>query len=209
MNTDSPETNGPAARGFTRREILGLLAALPLAAATDPASLVARAWQHLERIDSDTTPPYTPRFFTAHEWRIVRLLADDIIPRDGRSGSASDAGVPEFIDFIMMDQPDARLPMRGGVHWLDTQAHVRFGASFADCTTARRSTLLDDIAWPARAHPSVSQGVVFFTMFRNLVASGFWTSKVGMADLRYMGNTVVREWQGCPPEALAKLGVSY
>jgi gluconate 2-dehydrogenase gamma chain len=50
---------------------------------------------------------------------------------------------------------------------------------------------------------------VFFTMFRNLVASGFWTSRVGMADLRYMGNTVVREWQGCPPEALAKLGVSY
>ena len=209
MNTDGPETNGPAARAFTRREIVGLLAALPLSAATDPASLVARAWQHLERSGRDTTPPYTPRFFTAHEWRIVRLLADDIIPRDGRSGSASDAGVPEFIDFIMMDQPDARLPMRGGVHWLDTQSHVRFGASFADCTTARRSTLLDDIAWPARAHPSMSQGVVFFTMFRNLVASGFWTSKVGMADLRYMGNTVVHEWQGCPPEALAKLGVSY
>jgi hypothetical protein len=213
VNTDGPETNGAAARAFTRREIVGLLAALPLAAATDPASLVARAWQHLhqhlERSEGETTPPYTPRFFTAHECRIVRLLTDDIIPRDGRSGSASDAGVPEFIDFIMMDQPDARLPMRGGVHWLDTQSHVRFGASFADCTTARRSALLDDIAWPARAHPSMSQGVVFFTMFRNLVASGFWTSKVGMADLRYMGNTVVHDWQGCPPDALAKLGVSY
>ncbi len=80
MNSDSPDTNGPAAHGFSRREILGLLAALPLAAATEPASLVARAWEHLEQFAGDTAPPHTPRFFTPHEWRVVRLLADDIIP---------------------------------------------------------------------------------------------------------------------------------
>jgi len=201
--------SGSAPRDLSRREVLGFLAGLPLAAATDPASLIARAWRHIEGHAGDAAAPYTPRFFTPHEWRIVRLLADDIIPRDGRSGSATDAGVPEFIDFIMTDQPQAQLPMRGGLHWLDTQAHTRFGASFADCNTERRSAVLDDIAWPARARPSMSQGVAFFATFRDLVASGFWTSKMGMADLRYMGNTVVHEWQGCPPEALAKLGVSY
>lgn len=209
MSDDVPGGTGAAPGDLSRREVLGFLAALPLAAATDPASLIARAWRHFEVHAVGSAAPYTPRFFTPHEWRIVRVLADDIIPRDGRSGSATDAGVPEFIDFIMADQPYAQLPMRGGLHWLDTQSHTRFGISFADCNTERRSAVLDAIAWPARAHPSMSQGVAFFTTFRDLVASGFWTSKMGMADLRYMGNTVVHEWQGCPPEALAKLGVSY
>ncbi len=207
---DDETTHGdPGRADLTRRQALGLLAALPLAAATDPASLIARAWRHIEGHAPGAPAPYLPRFFTAHEWRIVRLLADDIIPRDGRSGSASEAGVPEFIDFIMIDQPHAQIAMRGGLHWLDTQSHVRFGASFADCNSERRSAVLDDIAWPARAHPDMSQGVAFFTSFRDLVASGFWTSRIGIADLRYIGNTVVHEWQGCPPEALAKLGVSY
>lgn len=209
MSDDVSGGNASAPRDLSRREVLGLFAALPLAAATDPASLIARAWRHLEGHSPGSAAPYTPQFFTGHEWRIVRVLADDIIPRDGRSGSATDAGVPEFIDFIVMDQPALQLPVRGGLHWLDTRSHARFGASFADCDTERRSALLDDIAWPARARPAMSQGVAFFTTFRDLVASGFWTSKIGMADLRYMGNTVVHEWQGCPPEALAKLGVSY
>jgi gluconate 2-dehydrogenase gamma chain len=209
VTDDGSLGNDSAPGDFSRREVLGLLAALPLAAATDPASLIARAWRYIEGHAAGSPTPSTPRFFTPHEWRIVRVLADDIIPRDGRSGSATDAGVPEFIDFIMMDQPHAQIPVRGGLHWLDTQSHARFGASFADCNTERRSAVLDDIAWPARAHPSMSQGVAFFTTFRDLVASGFWTSKMGMTDLRYLGNTVVHEWQGCPPEALAKLGVSY
>jgi gluconate 2-dehydrogenase gamma chain len=198
-----------ASQDLTRREALGVLAALPLAAALDPSSLIARAWRHVGEHAPAPGTPYVPRFFTAHEWRTVRRLADDIIPRDGRSGSASDAGVPEFMDFIMVDQPAAQTPMRGGLEWIDTQCHTRFTAPFADCTRTQRSALLDDIAWPARAQPELSQGVAFFSTFRDLTASGFWTSKVGMADLQYMGNRVVHEWQGCPPEALAKLGVSY
>jgi hypothetical protein len=55
----------------------------------------------------------------------------------------------------------------------------------------------------------MSHGVAFFSMFRNLTASGFWSSRMGVADLQYIGNAVVHEWQGCPPAALAKLGVSY
>jgi gluconate 2-dehydrogenase gamma chain len=198
-----------APQALTRREALGVLAALPLAAAIDPSSLFARAWRHVGEHASAPGKPYAPRFFTTHEWRTVRRLADDIIPHDDRSGSASDAGVPEFMDFIMVDQPAAQTPMRGGLEWIDTQCHSRFTLPFADCTRAQRSALLDDIAWPARAQSEMSQGVTFFSMFRDLTASGFWTSKVGMADLQYMGNRVVHEWQGCPPEALAKLGVSY
>jgi len=186
---------------ITRREMLGWLALIPLASPLAAADAAQRALA--------AGVPFAPKFFTAHEWRTVRVLVDDIIPRDERSGSATDAGVPEFMDFMMLDQPAGQLPMRGGLHWLDTTARERLGVPYAECAPAQRTAILDDIAWPTRARPEMSHGVVFFTMFRNLTASGFWTSRMGVGDLRYIGNQVVHEWQGCPPAALAKLGVSY
>lgn len=194
---------------FTRREALALLAALPLAAAVDPSALAARAWRHIAAAASAHGAPYTPQFFSAAEWRTVRCLTDEILPRDERSGSASEAGVPEFVDFIMVDQPRTQHAMREGLRWIDAQCAARFAVPLADCTVPQRASVLDDIAWPARARPEMAQGVAFFTVFRNLTAAGFWTSQMGIADLRYMGNTVVPEWRGCPPEALAKLGVTY
>ncbi len=152
---------------------------------------------------------FAPKFFTAHEWKTIRLLVDLVIPRDARSGSATDAGVPEFMDFIMIDQPLAQTRMRGGLHWMDAQMEHRFGKPFADCTHAQQTALLDDIAWPRKAKPELSHGAAFFSNFRDLTASGFWTSKMGIADLKYIGNAVVHEWNGCPPEALEKLGVHY
>lgn len=188
---------------LTRREMLGWLALVPLASPLAAAEAAQRALRTL------SGTPYVPKFFTAREWRTVRVLVDDIIPRDERSGSATDAGVPEFMDFMMLDQPAGQVPMRGGLHWLDTTSRERHGTAYAVATTTQRTSLLDDIAWPGRARAEMSHGVVFFTMFRNLTASGFWSSRMGVADLHYIGNQVVHEWQGCPPAALAKLGVSY
>jgi gluconate 2-dehydrogenase subunit 3-like protein len=188
---------------LTRREMLGWLALVPLASPLAAAEAAQRA------LSTPSGASYVPKFFTAREWHTVRVLVDDIIPRDERSGSATDAGVPEFMDFMMLDQPAGQVPMRGGLHWLDTTSRERHGTAYAVATTTQRTSLLDDIAWPARARAEMSHGVVFFTMFRNLTGSGFWSSRMGVADLRYIGNQVVHEWQGCPPAALAKLGVSY
>jgi hypothetical protein len=152
---------------------------------------------------------YEPKFFTPHEWETLRVLVDLIIPRDERSGSATDAGVPEFIDFMLMERVDAQRPMRGGLAWLDAQSRQRFGSPFVGAAEARRAELLDAIAWPARARPEHSHGVAFFTMVRDLTASGFWSSKMGVEDLRYQGNAFVTEWRGCPDAALRKLGVRY
>lgn len=152
---------------------------------------------------------YQPKFFTAHEWETVRVLVDLIIPRDERSGSATDAGVPEFMDFIMVDQPSAQTAMRGGLAWLDAECRRRFEKTFVACTALERTAVLDDIAWPARARPELSHGVAFFNSFRDLTASGFWSSKMGVEDLQYQGNTFVPEWKGCPEDALRKLGVRY
>ena len=152
---------------------------------------------------------YEPKFFTPHEWETVRVLVDLVIPRDGRSGSATDAGVPEFMDFVLSDEPSRRTAMRGGLAWLDHECDDRYGKTFVASADAERAAVLDDIAWPNKAKPAVAPGVAFFNAFRDLTASGFWSSKMGVQDLRYLGNVVVPEWKGCPPEQLQKLGVKY
>ena len=159
---------------------------------------------------------FTPKFFSADEWQTVRLLADLIIPKDERSGSATDAGVPEFMDFMMIDQPARQVAMRGGLAWLDLECEQRFDKRFLECSERERTAVLDDIAWPHRAvdasgkvRADLQHGVAFFNSFRDLTASGFWTTRMGIDDLQYLGNRSVARWNGCPPEALKKLGVSY
>jgi Gluconate 2-dehydrogenase subunit 3 len=192
-----------------RREAVRLLGAAPLAAAL-PVSLpaVQRAAEAVARLRA-RGQAFQPRAFTPHEYQTVRVLVDLIIPRDARSGGATDAGVPEFMDFMMTDRPQMQEPMRGGLAWLDTECRERFGTAFLDGTDQQRRAVLDDIAWPARAKPELSQGVAFFDRFRDLTASGFWSSKLGVADLPYIGNVAVPEWKGCPEEQLKRLGVSY
>jgi len=190
-----------------RREALGSIAAAALTAAfkwTPEEAGKAAAFAR-EAIKA----PYAPTFFTAHEWETVRLLSDIIIPKDERSGSATDAGVPEYMDFMMGDRPDGQVPMRGGLAWIDNECFERFGKTFVQSAEADRTAVLDDIAWPKKARPEMSQGVAFFNMFRDMTASGFWSSKIGVTDLDYRGNTFVSEWNGCPDAALQKLGVRY
>lgn len=195
-----------------RRTVLQLMTAAPVAAAmTWTEAEAAQAHHHAQAAKATaakTSAPYTPTFFNAHEWATVRMLVDIIIPRDERSGSATDVGVPEFMDFMMNDQRGRQTAMRGGLAWLDHQCEDRFDKRFIDCTDAQRKAVLDDIAWPERGAPALSHGIAFFNSFRDLTATGFWTTKVGMQDLHYMGNTFVPEWTGCPDEVLKKLGVA-
>ena len=190
-----------------RREALGAMAAAAVTAAFkwSPDEAAKAAAFAREAIKA----PYAPTFFTPHEWDTVRVLADLVIPKDARSGSATDAGVPEYMDFMMTDRPDGQIPMRGGLAWLDNESSERNGKTFVAATQAQQTAILDDIAWPKKAQPEMSQGVAFFNMFRDMTASGFWSSKIGVADLDYRGNTFVAEWKGCPDEALRKLGVQY
>lgn len=198
---------------MNRRDALTLLALAPAATAftwTPPEAETASGRAAAARAEASAAgTAYEPRFFDPHEWRTVHVLVDMIIPRDERSGSATDAGVPEFMDFIMLDQPERQAAMRGGLAWLDFECHKRFGQNFVSCDDAQRRAVLDDIAWPRRARPELSHGVAFFNSFRDLTATGFWTTKMGVEDLQYMGNTYVPEWHGCPEPALRHLGVSY
>jgi hypothetical protein len=194
---------------MNRRELLHLLGAAPLAAGftwTDAEAAQAAGQAQAARKAAPKSA-YTPKFFTAREYTMVGALADMIIPRDDRSGAATDAGVPEFMDFMMADQPTRQTAMRGGLAWIDLECQARYDKRFLECSDAERTAVLDDISWPKPAKPEFSAGVAFFNSFRDLTASGFWSSKMGVEDLKYMGNTMVPEWSGCPPEALRKLGL--
>jgi len=147
-------------------------------------------------------------FFTQHEMETITILADIIIPKDEVSGSASEAKVPEFIEFIVKDMPSHQTPMRGGLRWLDLRATKLFGKSFKQCSEADRIKLVDEIAYPKKAKPEVAQGVAFFNLMRDLTATGFYTSKIGVADIGYMGNQP-NQWNGVPDEVLQQYGVAY
>ncbi len=204
--------------GIDRRELLRRVGQVPIAAGLvlSGARLQA-AQEHVHKQAAKAakgSKAYTPKFFTAQEWATLRILADIIIPRDARSGSATDAMVPEFIDFIVddplgepRDRERLQTRLRGGLAWLERESIRRHGKGFADAANAERMPLVDDIAWPAKAKPGMEPGAAFFTLLRDLVASGFWSSKMGVDDLRFMGNTFVAEWNGCPAEVLAKAGL--
>lgn len=196
---------------MNRRETLKMLASAPLAAAFSWTEAEAhhaqeQVSQAREAAGDGKVPP---QFFTSHEYKTVRVMVDWIIPADERSGSATDAGVPEFMDFMMIDQPQRQTAMRGGLAWIDAQCHKRFNRPFVDCSNEEQKALLDDIAWPDRAKAEMGHGVAFFNSFRDLTATGFWTSKMGIEDLQYIGNEFVPEWKGCPEEAVKQLGVKY
>jgi len=146
------------------------------------------------------------KFFDAHEMATITLIADLIIPRDEHSGNASDAGVPAFIEFIVKDEPVHQLPMRGGLRWLDIQCLNRNGKDFAGCTPDQRIAMLQEIAYPMKAKPETQQGVAFFNKIRDLTAIGFFTSKMGIEDLGYKGNSPGK-WEGVPAEVLKQYGL--
>ncbi|RFS23340.1 gluconate 2-dehydrogenase subunit 3 family protein [Chitinophaga silvatica] len=147
-------------------------------------------------------------FFTAAEMKTITMLSDMIIPADSHSGGAIEAKVPEFIAFIVKDMPDHQLPMRGGLRWLDMQCLKKYNAVFVDCNEQQRIAMLDLIAYPEKALPENSQGVAFFNRMRDLTATGFFTSKIGMKDLDYKGNTP-NEWDGVPADVLQQYGYAY
>jgi gluconate 2-dehydrogenase gamma chain len=197
---------------ISRRNALKIISATPVAAGIGltEASAAPGAHQHgtPARAGAAKKAPYKPKFFDAHEWATVVLLADIVIPKDEKSGSATDAGAPEFIDFMMIDKPEGQVPMRGGLRWLDAESNTRFGKRFREATDAQRTEILDNIAYPRKAKPEMSHGVAFFTRFRNAVATGFFTSQIGIADLQYMGNVANPMWDGCPDATYTHLGVT-
>ncbi len=191
----SAPPEGQAVNGITRREWIAAMSAaavvVPSAAhASEASAIVGRRAMH--------RAPGAPRIYTPHELQTVRTLVDYIFPRDERSGSATEAMVPEFMDTMLFLEPGMRTAHRGGLAWLDHECMERFGANFVGASDAQRKEMLDLIAYPSRAPEDLAHGVQWFNSFRDLCSTGFWTSEIGMRDIGYMGNTPQPSWNGCP-----------
>lgn len=148
------------------------------------------------------------KFFTDHEMKTITVLADIIIPADDISGSASQAGVPDFIEFIVKDMPQHQVPMRGGLRWLDLHCLKTYEKPFVELTPEQQIEVVDAIAYPNKAEPQMAQGVSFFSLMRNLTASGFYTSEMGVKDIGYAGNAP-NQWNGVPEDVLKQYGLAY
>ncbi len=204
--------------GVTRRRALQILGVVPVAAAVGQVPQPKPLHPPTTGTVPPTAPsalrppPAAPRFFGKHEWATLGVLVDYIIPRDSVSGSATDAKVPEYIDYLLAEKDanvNEQVQFHGGLAWIDTESQRRFGKTFIAASDAERRQILDDIAYPAKAKPEMRYGVTFFNRLRDRTASGFFSSKMGWDDLKYMGNVFNPNYDGCPQAALDKLGVSY
>jgi gluconate 2-dehydrogenase gamma chain len=177
-------------------------------AATEKEAIAAGINRMKEEIANEKMLVAEPVFFTSDEMATITLLGDIIIPKDDLSGSASDAKVPAFIEFIVKDKPEYQTPLRGGVRWLDVQCLNRYGKAFKECDPPQQMEMVDAIAWPRKAKPEMLQGVAFFSLMRNLVATGFYTSEMGVKDIGYIGN-VPNQWNGVPADVLKQYNLAY
>jgi len=190
---------------ISRRDILRTLAAGAVTGTVlqiIPAEAAAYVHQMVHQEKSATAAGnYTPKYFSAAQYAALVILCDMIIPKDEKSGGAVEAGAPEFIDLLTSENPDYQLKLGGGIFWLDGFCADRYGKLFLDCVLEQKKEALDLIAFRKNAQKdsALSQGVAFFAFLRDLTCDGYYTSKIGIADLGYIGNTVVSEFPGCPP----------
>jgi gluconate 2-dehydrogenase gamma chain len=214
-------TPNPESRGLGRRDMLKVFSAVPAAALVPLAAAKAAMPRPADPAGqaAAASTAYQPKVLDPHEWKTIRVLSDVIIPADDRSGSATQAGVPEFIDDWLDFKEQIAGPseerevrgssllaqIRGGIIWLDAECNQNFSHDFVDCAWAQQKQILDRIAYPKEAAPEDAAGVAFFNHLRDLVVSGFFSSEMGVKDLPYLGNQMVSEWNGCPPNVLAKL----
>jgi gluconate 2-dehydrogenase gamma chain len=193
-----------ATHGVSRRDVLRTLAAGAVGGSVlqvIPAKAAEYAHQmvHKEKAAAPAGK-YAPKFFNAHQYETLHSLCDTILPKDEKSGGAVEAGTPEFIDLLTSENEEFQLQLGGGLLWLDARCVDQYGKVYLDCAPDQQKEILDLIAYRknAKADASLSQGVAFFAFLRDMTCDGYYTSKIGIEDLQYMGNVARSEWPGCP-----------
>ena len=193
-----------ATKNISRRDLLRSLT-IGVTAGSVLSVIPVEAAEHAHKLISkekaDTNGQYKPKFFSADQYKTLKVLCETIFPADADSGGAIEAGAPEFIDLLTSENPDYQLTLGGGIMWLDSTCNDRYSATFRNCSAAQQKEILDLIAYQKNGdiYPDLSQGVEFFSFLRNLTADGFFTSELGIKYLGYVGNTHLKEFTGCPP----------
>jgi gluconate 2-dehydrogenase gamma chain len=201
----SDAANNKNGQGITRRDALRNLAVGVAGGSVlqvIPAQAAELAHQLIQQEKTGSPAGmYKPKFFPAHQYQTLLFLCDVIIPKDEVSGGAVEAGAPEFIDLLTSENESYQLILGGGLMWLDNFCTDRYNHTFLECTPEQQKEVLDLIAYRknADADPALSQGIAFFAKLRGMTCDGFYTSKIGIEDLKYIGNTALASFPGCPP----------
>ncbi len=176
------------------------------AAATPKQKYYGRTPEELERDEKIKAEI----FLNEHELESIAVLCDIILPATETAGSANDAKVPEFIEFIVKDIPSHQLPIRGGLMWLDQESNRRFNKLFKAASNEEQIAIVEDIAYPDPdgKKPEMAYGIKFFSRMRDLTVTGYYTTKMGFEDLGYVGNRP-NVWDGVPADVLAEHDVDY
>jgi gluconate 2-dehydrogenase gamma chain len=206
----SDEDTKKPSGAISRRDLLKVISVAPAALVPLAPAAVAAVKPQAAASAAQTAASAAPKIFDPHQWKTIQVLCDLIIPADERSGSATQAGVPQFMDdWLHLKGGREKTETMGALMWMDVECNRLFDHDFVDCSPARQKQILDRIAYPETAAPEDSNAVAAFSYVRDLVMSGFYSSEVGIKDLQYAGNKALPSWDGCPEEALSRLGVDY
>jgi hypothetical protein len=166
--------------------------------------------------DPNLTEVYDPGAFwpltlDAAQRRTLVTLCDLMIPPDEKSPSASQVGVPDFVDeWISAPYPAQqanRVVVLNGLQWIEAESQHRFGSGFSDLSEAQRSQIADDVCSLEKARPEFRAAAESFALLRSLIVGGFYTTPAGMKDLGYVGNVALKEFPEAPREVREKLGL--
>ena len=205
----SENRNNKRPGGIKRRDMLKAFSVVPAAFIPVATAVVAGEKPAVSGAAQTAAATYQRKVFNEHQWDTIKVLSDLIIPADGRSGSATQAGVPAFIDdWLDFRGGKVKAEILGGLTWLDMESNRAFGHNFVDCDAGQQKKILDRIAWPEKAAPEDRNYAAFFTDLRDLVASGFFSSEMGVKDLPYLGNRPANDFPGCPPDVLSSINTN-
>jgi gluconate 2-dehydrogenase gamma chain len=194
------QTSGMSRRDLLRNFAVGTASGAVLQAIPARAAVLAQEMIRREK-SSSAKGTYSPKFFAPQQYQTLVLLCDFIIPKDEVSAGAVEAGAPEFIDLITSENAEYQAIFGGGLMWLDNFCADRYQHPFVECTLQQQHEALELIAYRKNVveNPALSQGMVFFAKLRSMTCDGFYTSKIGIEDLKYIGNTALASFPGCPP----------
>ena len=188
---------------FSRRNVLKVLAGAAGVAARGPIGLLGAAEApHCAApaagpVSALAAAESAPQFLTSDQIRTLAALSEAIIPADGHSPGAAAAGVPAYIDSILLKAPEGRKNLwTQGLAAIDRLAEKEFARRFADCTASQQDQLL--LAISANEENPATEEEKFFVAVKHSTIEGYYNSEIGLhKDLEYQGNTALAEFEGC------------
>jgi gluconate 2-dehydrogenase gamma chain len=187
-----------AGQGVARRQMLKILGTAAVAAQFPGFSKWGFACGHIGKAALQIKPAqYHPQFFTAAEYAMVERLTDVIIPSDSTPG-ATEAGVAEFIDFMLASGTDVQYAFRTGLTWLNAYSEQVSGKKFGELTPEQQTSLLEPLAYKNKTKPGVEAGRRFFRMVREFTVMGFYSSEIGFKELDNPALKFYSESPACP-----------